>query len=146
MTMLNPSAESLAHISLEHSTSFQQAGLGLAAMRDSGAAAAALFTHRSLNPFGSGSSIPPGEFPRLQGLNPIHGGLGGMLILSSIMVERNRTAMSQTNLRILQDEATTAAAAPAAASQFHSGGQMRFIGLSRQPDKPVRGLPSGHRL
>jgi hypothetical protein len=143
MTMLNPSAESLAHRSLEHSTLFQQAGLGQAAVADPRAAAAALFTQRSLNPFGGGSSsIPPGGFLGLQGLNPLPGGSGGMLDLSSIMAERNRAAVSQTYLRMLQDEATNAAAA----SQFRSAVQMRFTGLPRQPDESGRGLPNGRRF
>jgi hypothetical protein len=51
---MQPSAESLTHRSLEHSALFQQAGLGQASVTDSRAAAAALFTQRSLNPFGGG--------------------------------------------------------------------------------------------
>jgi hypothetical protein len=143
MTMHNPSAESLTHRSLEQSTLFQQAGLGQAPVTDSRAAAAALFTQRSLNPFGGGSSsTPPGGFLGLQGLNSIPSSSGGMLDLSSIMAERNRAAMGQTYLRMLQDEATNAAAA----SQFRSGGQMRFTGLPRQPDESGRQLPNGHRF
>jgi hypothetical protein len=145
--MHNPPAAPLTHRSLEHSTLFQQAGLGQAAVTDSRAAAAALFTQRSLNPFGGGSSsAPPGGFLGLQGLssipgNSIPGNSGGVLDLSSIMAERNRAAMSQTYLRMLQDEATNAAAA----SQFRSGVQMRFPGLPRQPDESGRG-PNGHRF
>jgi hypothetical protein len=101
-----------------------------------------------LNPFGGGSSsIPPGGFLGLQGLNPIPGGSGGMLDLTSIMAERNRAAMSQTYLRMLQDEATNAAAAAAAAaSQYRSGVQMGFTGLPRQPDESGRGPSSGRRF
>jgi hypothetical protein len=149
MTMLNPPAESLAHRSLQQSTLFQQAGLGQAAMADPRVAAAALFSQRSLNPYdGGSSSIPHGGFHGLQGLNPIPGGSGGMLGLSSIMAERNRAATSQAYLRMLQDEATNATAAPtaAAASQFRSGLQMGYTGLPRQPDETWPGLPSGRRF
>jgi hypothetical protein len=140
MTMLNPSAESLAQRALEHS---MFAGLGQTAVADPRVAAAALFTERSLNLFGGGSSsIPPGGFLGLQGLNPIPGGSGGMLDLSSIMAERNRADMRQTYLRMLQDEAANAAAA----SQFYSGVPRGFIGLPRQPHESGRGLPHSHRF
>jgi hypothetical protein len=145
MTMLNPPAESLAHRSLEHSTLFPYAGLGQAAVADPRATAAGLFTQRSLNlnPFGGvSSSIPPGGFLGLQGLNPLPVGSGGMLDLSSIMAERNRAAMSQDYLRMLQDEAANAAAA----SQLRSAVQMRFAGLPRQPDESGWGLPNGRRF
>lgn len=141
MTMHNPSVESLTNRALERSTLYQQAGLGQAA--DSRAAAASLFTQRSLNPYGGGSSsILPGGFLGLQGLSSIPGSSGEMLDLSSIMAERNRAAMTQTYLRMLQDEATNAAAA----LQFRNGGHTRFNGLPRQPDESGRGLPNGHRF
>jgi hypothetical protein len=146
--MLNPSAESLAQRSLEHSALFQQAGLEQAAVADSRAAAAALFTQRSLNHFGGGSSSTlPGGYLGLQGLSSIPGSSGGMLDLSSIMAERNtaernRAAMSQTYLRMLQEEATNAAAA----SQFRSGLQMGYTGLPRQPDESGSGLPNCRRF
>jgi hypothetical protein len=90
MTMCNPSAESLTHRSLEHSTLFQQAGLGQAAMADSGATAAALLTQRSLNPFGvDSSSALPGGFLGLQGLGAMAGNSELLLNLSSILAERN---------------------------------------------------------
>jgi hypothetical protein len=141
MTMLNPSAESLAHRSLDHSALLQHAGLGQAAVADPRAAAAALLTQRSLNPFGGGSlSVPPGELIGHQSLNPIPGGSGGMLDLSSLTSDRNL-------LMLLQDEATNAAAANAiAASQFRSREQMRFTDLPRQPDEPGRGPPNGRRF
>ena len=149
----NPSAESFAHRSLEHSTLFQQVQqvrLGQAAMADSGAAVAALRTQRSLNPFGVGSSsAPPGNFLSFQGLNSIPGSSGGMLDLSSILEERNRAAMGQTYLRMLRDQsanAATAATTAAAALQFRSGVPMGFTGLPRQPDESGRGLPNGHRF
>jgi hypothetical protein len=144
MTMLNPPAESLAHRSLEHSALFQQSGLGQTSVADPRAAAAALFTQRSfnLNPFGgASSSVSPGGFLGLQGLNALPGGSGGMHDFSSIMAERNRAAVSQDYLRMLQDEATNAAAA----SQFRSAVQMRFAGLPRHPDESGRGLPNGRR-
>jgi hypothetical protein len=149
MRMLNPSAGSISHRSFGNSTLFQQGGLGQAAVADPRAAASALFTQRSLNPFGGGSSsIQPGGFLGLQGLNQIPGGSGGMPDLSAIMAERNRAAMSQTYLRILQDEATNAAAAAAAAaaSQYRGGVQMGFNGLPRQPDESGRGPPNGRRF
>jgi hypothetical protein len=144
MTLLNPSAEILAHRSLEHSTLFQQAGLGHAAVADS-RAATALFTQHSLNPFDTGlASIPPGNFLGLQGLGSIPGSSGGMLDLS---VERNRAAISQTYLRMLQDEAANAAATTvAAALNFRSGVPMGFTGLPRQPDESGRGMPDGRRF
>jgi hypothetical protein len=62
MRVLNTSAESLAHRSFEKSTLFQQAGPGQAAVADPRAAASALFTQQSLNPFrGGSSSIQPGR-------------------------------------------------------------------------------------
>jgi hypothetical protein len=138
MTMCNPSTESLTHRALEHSTLFQQGGLGQATMADSGAAAAALLGQRSLTPFGVGSaSAPPGGFLGLQGLGSIP-----ELLLSSIMAERNRAAMGQTYLPLLQDEAANAAAA----SQFRSGVQMGFTGLPRQLEKSGPGLPNGRRF
>jgi hypothetical protein len=129
----------------------QHAGLGQTAVIDpTRAASEALFTQRSLNPFGGGSSsIPPGEFLGLQGLNPIPGGSGGMLDLSSMSADRNRAARSQSHLllMLLQDEAANAAAAAAAAaSQFRIGEQMGFTGLPRQPDESGRGLPNNRRF
>jgi hypothetical protein len=141
--MLNPSAESLVHRPLEHSMLFQQAGLGQAAVADPRAAAAALFSQPSLNPFGGGSSsTPPGGFLGLQGLTPIPGSSGGMLDHSSIMAERNRAAMRQIYLRMLQDEVTNAATD----SQSRNGLQLRSTGLPRQPDESWPGLPNGRRF
>jgi hypothetical protein len=125
MTRLNPSAESLRNRSLEHNTLFQEGGLGQAAMADSGAAATALLTQRSLNLFGVGSSsAPPGGFLGLQGSGSIPGNSGGMIDLSPILAERNRAAIS---LPMLQDEAANAAAA----LRFRSGVPMGFTGLPR---------------
>jgi hypothetical protein len=143
MTRINPSAEPLVHRPLEHSMLFHQAVLGQAAVADPRAAAAELFTQRSLNPFGGvSSSTPPGGFLGLQGMNPISGSSGGMLDLSSIMAERNRAAMSQIYLRMLQDEATNAATD----SQSRSGVQLRSTGLPRQLDESWPGLPNGRRF
>jgi hypothetical protein len=133
-----------------NNTLLQQAGLGQAAVTDQRAAATALFTQQSLNPFGGGSSsIPPGQFLGLQGLNPIPGGSGEVLDVSSITADRYRAAQSQSHLllMLLQDQATNAAAAAAtAASQFRTGEQMRFTGLPRQPDESGRGQPNGRRF
>jgi hypothetical protein len=149
MTMLHPSAESLAHGSLEHGALLQHAGLGQATVANPRPAAAALLTQRSLNSFSGGSlSVPPGDFFGLQRLNPIPGGSGGMLDLSSMTADRNRAARSQSHLlMLLQDQARNAAAAAAvAASQFRTGEQMRFTDLPRQPDDSGWGPPNGRRF
>jgi hypothetical protein len=144
LPMLHSSGESLARRSLEQSTLYQQTALGQTTMRDPRAAAAALLSQQSLNRFGGGSSsMPPRRFLGLQGSNTVPGGSGARLDLSAAMlVDRNRAAINQTYLRLLQDKATAAAVA----SRLRNTGQKGILGgMPRQTDEPGRGLPDGRR-